>query len=538
MSLNSLSVSQRLSFILVSVFISGVFFLLLQIQGYRSDLYQEKQHQLQNLVEALSSQIAAVQRMPLADEQRQQLIASLIRDSRYQKNQYFFVFDQNLIMQVHPFKPELEGQSLAAIKDAAGQPLFRKMLQAAQRDRVGFIEYLWPRPGNKNAAAKLSAVHQLSSLPWIIGTGIYIDDIDQLVLQRTWSLVAMGILWAGLMGALGWYFVQTISRPLKQAGECLKNMAEGDLTRPCQSFKTKDLNELSHNMNRMQDRMNELLQLIKGDSQQIVLATDHLQLAAEAGEKNSDSQYRQLDQISVAVNELSQTIQVMSGSANEAAQAMNQAHGSAGEGEKIMEGARQQIYQLSTKLDHSARSVDTLNSAATQIANVAEVIASISEQTNLLALNAAIEAARAGESGRGFAVVADEVRTLAQRTGVATDEIKQVIDTIVNGTREAVAIMQSSSEETQQCADSIDHAQQQLASISVNVTSVKDMNIQLAASIEQQGQVTEEVNENMLNLAQAADGHKQSAKDLLQSSDALNELADELDEQLGAFRTA
>ncbi|WP_420591227.1 methyl-accepting chemotaxis protein [Bacterioplanoides sp.] len=535
MSLNNLSVSQRLSFILVSVFISGVIFLVFQVSEYRQDLYQEKQQQLASLIETLSSQVNAIQRTSLPDEQKETLIRRVIRDARYQDNQYFFLFDRNLTMRVHPYKPQLEGKSVAQVKDARGDALFKNMLHAAQQNRIGFFEYQWPKPGADQASAKLSAVHLLSSRPWVIGTGIYIDDIDQLVQQKSWMLIGLGLVWALLMAVLGHYFVLTISRPLEQAGKCLERMAQGDLTQPCRPFKTRDLNQLSLNMNRMQQRMVELLSLVKGDSQKIVMATDQLQLSAETGEHNSDQQHKELDQLSVAMNELVQTIQVMSGSANTAAQSMNKAADAAGQGEAMMDTARQQIHQLTSKLDHSAHSVETLNSAASQIGNVAEVIASISEQTNLLALNAAIEAARAGESGRGFAVVADEVRTLAQRTGVATDEIKQVIDTIVNGTREAVSVMQSSSTETQQCAVNIDQAQQQLAAINVSVTDVKDMNIQLAASIEQQGQVTEEVNHNLLSLAQAADGHKQTARELLSSSDTLNGLADELDAQLNSF---
>lgn len=537
MPLNNLSVSQRLSAILITIFMSGVVFLVFQMVGYRQDLYAEKQQQLENLLDTITSQVQTVQAMPQDVQQTERLIKSLVRDARYQTDQYFFIFDQKLVMQVHPFKPSLEGKSVSNVNDATGTPLFQRMRAAASYNNTGFVEYMWPKPGTSDSIAKLSAVKQLPFNNWVIGTGTYIDDIEHQVEQRSWLFISFGLIWAALMIILGRFFIASIAKPLKQVGQCLHDMAEGDLTQPCPSFTSRDLSHLSNNINRMRVQIAELMGLVKNDSQQIVAATDQLQIAAQNGEQNTQKQHNELEQLSVAVNELSQTIQVMSGNANCVADTMNQATTAASEGEDIMDTARQKIHQLTHQLDRSVQSVGTLNDAANQIGNVAEVIASISEQTNLLALNAAIEAARAGESGRGFAVVADEVRTLAQRTGVATDEIKQVIDNIVNGTRDAVSVMQLSSQETQQCASYIDRAQHQLAAINVNVTEVKDMNIQLATSIEQQGQVTEEVNHNIHSLAQAADSNKQSAQELLQSSDVLNHLADKLDAQLSSFRT-
>jgi len=538
MSLMSFSVSQRLSLMLATVFLSGVGFLFHQISDYREALYQQKKQQLEQLLESLESQVSVIRASSLNDEDQQRLIRQLIRHSRYQNNHYFFVFDQQLVMQVHPYKPELEGHSVHGINDASGRALFPRMLQQAKQNTTGYVQYPWPKPGQPQAADKLSALRFVADSGWVIGTGVYIDELDERVAQHTRGLLFMGVLWALLMVGSGYFFVRTLSQPIERLSQQLERMSQGNLTQHCPRFSTPDLDRLSRGMNSMQQRMRELLQLVKQDSQKIVLSTDQLQLAATHGQQESDRQHQQLDQLSVAMNEMVQTIQVMAGSANQAADEMTCANRSALGGEQIMEQTRERIHQLATQLETSVSVVEELKGAANQIGGVAEVIASISEQTNLLALNAAIEAARAGESGRGFAVVADEVRTLAQRTGVATDEIKHVIDTIVGGTANAVAAMQQSRCGTLECAQSIDDAQQELSAIAMRITQVRDLNLQLAASVEQQGQVTEEVSQNMLVLAQSADGHRASASGLLRSSDELNALADELDAQLAAFQTS
>ncbi|MGY3323903.1 methyl-accepting chemotaxis protein [Pseudomonas sp. TE3911] len=399
----------------------------------------------------------------------------------------------------------------------------------------------------------IRAVYPVAPIPGAAAWGVVIDlprDVllaDSLELQTLLNqaqtrdtlkslLVATG---AGLLGLLLiWFTASGVTRPINRVAQMLKAIAsgDGDLTQRLNYSKKDELGELVKWFNRFLDKLQPTIAQIK---QSINDARGTADQSSEISRQTSEGmqvQFREIDQLATASNEMSATAHEVAHSASSAAQAAQGADEASREGITIIERSTRDINALASEVSKAVAEVEALAVNSEQIGSVLEVIRSIAEQTNLLALNAAIEAARAGESGRGFAVVADEVRNLAKRTQDSVEQIRLVIERIQTGTRGVVATMHSSQTLAQENAEQIQQAVQALGKISDAVTVISDMNLQIASAAEEQSSVAEEVNRNVSTIRGVTEALTEQAAESAQVSSQLNARANQQMKLMDQFR--
>jgi methyl-accepting chemotaxis protein len=251
---------------------------------------------------------------------------------------------------------------------------------------------------------------------------------------------------------------------------------------------------------------------------------------------HAEQQERQTDQVVTAIHQMTTTIQEVARNASDAAAASQVANDQVVDGQVVVKGASQAISGLADEATRVATVIRELAVNADDISVVLDVIRGVAEQTNLLALNAAIEAARAGEQGRGFAVVADEVRTLASRTRQSTEEIALMIEKLQTKSKEAVCAIETGNERALAGAEQVSRAAVAFTSISQQITSISDINTQIATATEEQSMVIEEINRNVSSFGQVSSKNVNAIKSLVSESDKLASLSSMLTGYVNRFR--
>lgn len=240
-------------------------------------------------------------------------------------------------------------------------------------------------------------------------------------------------------------------------------------------------------------------------------ADESLSLAGNQGER-LQHQLNETEQSATAMHQISATIQELSRNLQQAALATQKADHVASNGQLMATRSQESARTLLTGVGEIGEAVGALAQSIEAISGITEVIHDIAEQTNLLALNAAIEAARAGDTGRGFAVVADEVRALASRTRQSTELIQRSVVQLRQDSERALSTTQRGEAAAQLSSTDVEHVKQALEHISQEVDRINGMSTQMAAAIEEQSVVVNEVGRQITQITDLAQQSTQHAQ--------------------------
>ncbi|MGY2223139.1 methyl-accepting chemotaxis protein [Pseudomonas gingeri] len=541
-SLRSVSISRRLWLILIVAVVMLLTLGLLMLKQIHDDLYHAKAQKTQHVVQTASGILDYFHGLETAGtltrEAAQKQALSAVRGLRYDQNDYFWINDLRPVMVMHPANPKLEGQDLSGIKDPDGYALFNEMVILAKAKGAGMIDYRWPKPGASAPVEKTSYVQLFQPWGWIIGSGVYIDDMQAEFYGQVRNASLIGIAIAALMALLVLLIGRSIVRPLQETVDAMANIASGesDLTRSLDTHGQDEVTQLARHFNAFTSKLRGVVSQLQDSAGALGQSSSDLGNNAVQAQARSQQQSQQMEMVATAINEVTYGVQDVAKNAEQAASEMRDAEAQARQGQLNIDNSLQQIDHLSATIDQAVEVIRTLAAESTQIGSVLEVIRSIAEQTNLLALNAAIEAARAGEQGRGFAVVADEVRLLAQRTQKSTAEIQSMIERLQNHSEAAVKVIGDSSRASQLTIEQAGLAGESLNAIGQALRNLNGLNASIASATLQQAHVVEDINQNVTEAAGLSHSTALAAEQSSVDSSQLKALSEQLNGLLRQFR--
>ncbi|MFC4258817.1 methyl-accepting chemotaxis protein [Marinobacter lacisalsi] len=317
----------------------------------------------------------------------------------------------------------------------------------------------------------------------------------------------------------------TVVRPVRTLTGQLHRLSEGDLSDPATLKRQDELGRLADAARSLHAFLADTGALMGRFAEQLATTSNSIRTNAQAVSDHSEQSHQRIEQIATAMNEMSATAQDVANHATSVSTETREATAEAADVDNRTQQATHSMGRLSDQIRQSAETVERLAGDGRKVSEVMGVIREIADQTNLLALNAAIEAARAGEAGRGFAVVADEVRSLAAKTQQATTRIDEIVETIARGSNDATEFMRASEIVAGETSEAVGAVRETLAGINNRMKQISDATIQVATAAEEQTSVSDDINRNVNEVAETADGMRTSAEQNLRRVPELETMA-------------
>ncbi|MGB1025822.1 MAG: cache domain-containing protein [Rhodospirillaceae bacterium] len=541
--------------LLVCIGVAGLLVLsVFSATTLRSTMIQDRVQMIAMLSQSAAGTLAhyhaAHERGELSLEEAQTQARDALRDLRFGNNDYFYAYaysGENTIL--GPAKDK-EGTMMINVADHNGVTLVKDLIAQA-RAGGGVVEYEWPKAGSDAPVPKIGWGEPFAPWGWMIGTGVYVDDVDDAVGDKIVQLAVVVLLLSVVSAALAFLISSSITKGLFGLTEIMENLARGDTSQevPNQELQTEigqmartvdvfrvnaiektNLEQQQSELKRqaeeqrraaLLDMVNQFEASVGAVVKSVSSAATELQATARSMSQSAERSSDQAEMVASAAEETSVNVQTAASATEELVQSIGEISrqmtlqtGSADDAVQSAAASNDQIQELAQKVD--------------AIGEVVEMITAIAEQTNLLALNATIEAARAGDAGKGFAVVASEVKNLATQTAKATDDITHTIRDVQDRTGGTV---------------------ETITDINERIRNIREISASVAAALEEQNAAaaeigrsaqeasggTQQVSTSITDVTASASEAEASASDVLRAAEDLSRQAEALSEQVASF---
>ncbi|SYX84298.1 methyl-accepting chemotaxis protein [Paenibacillus alvei] len=340
------------------------------------------------------------------------------------------------------------------------------------------------------------------------------DDLNSML----WEVVGFGSAIGVVFIIVIAFLIRRLVKPLTELSVLSTRVAAGDLTVSIPVRSKDEIGVLSDSFNTMIAQIKHLVTDVKTTADQVAESSQQLTVIAKQTSQSSyeisgsiqevaagsDTQMQGAEESKAAMEEIAIGIQRIAESSSAVSELSMDATESVEQGNQVVQLTVNQMAQIRNSVSRSEAITQSLLNQSEKIEHIVSIIGNVAMQTNLLALNASIEAARAGEHGRGFGVVAQEVRKLAEQTKDSTEQIAEMLNTVIAFTKELAEAMGENTEQAEQGTLIVQEAGEHFSKIWTSVQQVTEQIQEVSAAAEEMSAGSEEVAATLDNLASIA----------------------------------
>ncbi|AZN35037.1 cache domain-containing protein [Iodobacter ciconiae] len=379
------------------VWVAGITLLAFILMGslmlfhFKDEMLDSRKDKVRNLAEAAQTVVAHFEQLSregkMDQASAQAAALQALKAIRYDKKEYFWVNDLNPKMLMHAIKPELEGKDLSQLKDPNGKALFLEMVQVVKSEGAGFVNYQWSKPGHSGPVDKISYVQGFSPWGWVIGTGIYIDDVDAKFRSVLWVILPLGLLMMGLVALtllmLGRSLFKLLGGEPQAAVALARSVASGRLDQLV-ACKDDDKDSLMASLRDMQQTLRSMIAEVLSGAGQMSTAASSLSHSSAEVARRSNEQSESASAMAAAVEEMSVSIDHVTANTSDARGLAESAREMSGHGALVIHRATSEVHKIAELVKGSAVRIEELGRQSDKITSIVSTIKEIADQTNLV----------------------------------------------------------------------------------------------------------------------------------------------------------
>lgn len=490
--------------------------------------------------------------LPEAEAQKKAM--EVIRSIRYgdDNSGYLWIDGTDYTLLMHPILPDQEGNNRYELTDQNDVKIIQEIMKVAKEG--GYNEFYFTKSDGVTVAPKVAYSKEFEPWNWVITTGVYSDDIQNIVdnsngviqigqiFNQSLGLMAgMAALFAVIIAIVAYILIKKIILVIDKVKVQLTRVAQGDLTGKLEgkiAQRNDELGAMVRNTNIAMDAFRNSMLSVKNTTDAVESGSTDMkektenavnaneQVATAIGNVAAEvsQQASAVDQMIENVASLADAGKAVSTAVEEALQYMKQLDGNSADMKAKMESMSEESAHMDVNVQEISEKIDVTSKGIQEMETILGSIEEIASETNLLALNASIEAARAGDAGRGFAVVADSIKGLSENTSNELENIRKIISTLVENFKECekcielvVKSNQSSTESTKDVIESFRIINNDVVSTNEKLTVVHETDEKMMKDIM-------EIDNQVKVIGQVAESNAAATQEITASSEELTAL--------------